>query len=149
MTAINERTETAKITVLAMGSAIPDWLVVADPVEPGAPKGAWRFDCDVVIIELVSDFFVMPIIPLGQMSTCSIMDWTGMAGHNVYAASKPVRVIHQCNHIFPIEWTAAVQAQREAAAQQQSTNFEVHPARPSTVTPRPGLRAWLARLWYG
>lgn len=110
---VAEHTEPAKITAIPMGSPIPDWLVVADPLQAGAPKGNWRFDCDVIVIELATDIFVFPIIEPGVTSTCSVMDWSGMQAHRVYASAKTIRVIHQFNSIFPIEYAAAVDEQRE------------------------------------
>lgn len=117
MSDLIERTETAKITKLSMGSTIPDWLLAADPKVAGAPKGNWRFDCDVVVIELADDFYVVPIIEPGKSSGCSILDLNGMAAHHWYAASKPVRVIHAMNSVFPIEFTEAVQEQQRRIAE--------------------------------
>lgn len=117
---VAEHTETAKVTTIPMGSTIPDWLLAADPLVAGAPKGAWRFDCDVVVIELASDIFVWPIIPLGVVNANTVLDWTGMDQHNVYATGKTVRVIHQFNSIFPIEYGPAVAEHRRQLAAQAS-----------------------------
>jgi len=138
------KTDTAKIVSIPMGSPIPDWLLVAEPQVAGAPKGNWRFDCDVVVIELSTDFFVWPIVPLGEPSTCLVLDMTGMLGHNVDAATKPVRVIHQIAHFFPMEYRPAVAAAREALAARMAPPV----ARGEIVQelPRPGL---FRRWWQG
>lgn len=146
-----EMIDTAKITFLPMGSSIPEWLLAADPKQAGAPKGAWRFDCDVQIIELRDDFVVFPVLPFDRPANCHVLDFTGMAEHHVYPPTKPVRVIHMIQTYFPIEYAPQVHAAQERlrAAQLQPGPWQVgHPTPP---VERPGLvvRWWRALFGRG
>lgn len=132
--AIAERTETAKISILRMGSPIPDWLLVADPQVAGAPKGNWRFDVDVSIVELTDDIIVFPVLPFGEPSSARILDMTGIGPHHIYAATKPVRIIHMVNTFFPFEYTAAVAAKQMEVAQRAAAGATVISTRTDTHT---------------
>lgn len=156
MDVVAERTETAKISILRMGSPIPDWLLVADPQVAGAPKGNWRFDVDVSIVELADDFIVFPILPFGEPSSARILDMIGIDKHHIYAAAKPVRVIHMVNTFFPFEYAAAVQAKQMEVAQQEYLRraaaeiCDITADLKTLRTPRPGFWARLRdALFFG
>lgn len=154
MDVVAERTETAKISILRMGSPIPDWLLVADPQVAGAPKGNWRFDVDVSIVELADDFIVFPILPFGEPSSARILDMTDIGPHHIYAATKPVRVIHMVNTFFPLEYAAAVAAHQQQAAQRAAAAATmISTANPPPQMPapdrRPGLLQRLKAALFG
>lgn len=75
------------VTRFAMGSPIPEWLLSADPTQAGAPKGNFRFAVDVDVFETETYYLVLPLAG-GPYP----IDMSGMAGHNVYATAKDVRV---------------------------------------------------------
>jgi hypothetical protein len=147
-----ERTETAKITILPMGSSIPDWLIVADPKVAGAPKGHWRFDVDVSIVELADDFIVFPILTIGEPSTARILDMTGIGPHHIYAATKPVRIVHAFNSFFGLEYAEAVDAKNREMAERAQANVvatvrtDTHTA-PLPVPPKGFWQHFRAAWW--
>ncbi len=86
-----------------MGADIPEWLLSADPVQAGAPKGNFRFACDCNVFEAETYFLVHPL----QGGPYPIDD-SGMAAHNVYATSKDVLLVLSQNGFSTLDranWT--------------------------------------------
>lgn len=87
---------------LPMGSAIPEWLLVAEPAQAGAPRGNFRFAVDVDIIETPNYFAVLPIVAPGSQFQ-GLIDNTGMFGHRCYAPGKPVITVNVATTWFPVD----------------------------------------------
>lgn len=107
--------EAATVTRFQMGAAIPEWLLAAEPMQPGAPRGAGlRFGCDVDVIE-TADSYVVIALP-GQAHQPLIAD-AGMAAHHIFAPSKVARMVQLVTPILrEAEARAVSVAQVDAAA---------------------------------
>lgn len=91
------------VTALPMGSDIPDWLLVAEPLVAGAHRGNFRFTVDVHVIDTPNYYIVVPM-QLGQHPP--LIDGSGTMQHRVYAPGKPVHVIGAQEVYFPLEINA-------------------------------------------
>lgn len=87
------------ITAFKMGDAIPEWLLALNPGVPGAVKGAFRFGTDVDVIEAESYYLIFPTSVSPGLPT--IIDLEGSYGCNVWAAAKPVFMVHGRSITFP------------------------------------------------
>lgn len=91
------------VTALPMGSDIPDWLLVAEPMVADAPRGNFRFAGDVHIID-TPDYFV--VVPQALGNNPPLIDGSGMINHRIYAPGKPVHVVLVQSVTFPLEVNA-------------------------------------------
>ncbi len=101
----------------AMGADIPDWLLSADPVSAGAPRGNFRFACDCDIFEADTYYLVVPL-QTGPYP----LDLSSMAAHNVYATSKNVVLVLAQNGFGTLEnsqWTKVLPGLPEGPVVQQ------------------------------
>jgi hypothetical protein len=78
------------VTRMTMGQDVPEWLMVAEPEQPGAPKGHFRFCVDVDVIDTPNYYAVMPNLALYNGP---VIDNSGMMGHRIMAAGKPVFLV--------------------------------------------------------
>lgn len=91
------------VTPIRMGGDIPEWLIVAEPLEPGAPRGNFRFSCDVQIVE-TPDYYVVVPMALGNLPP--LLDGSGTVNHRIYAPGKPVHIAIAQQVIFPLSVNA-------------------------------------------
>lgn len=80
------------VTRFNMGQDVPEWLMVAEPEQAGAPKGHFRFCADVDVVDLPNMYLVVPNVAF-HPNGGPVIDNVGMAGHRVMAASKPVTLV--------------------------------------------------------
>lgn len=91
------------VTPIPMGTAIPDWLLVAEPMQAGAPRGNFRFAIDVHVVDTPEYFVVVPMT-LGVHPP--LIDASGTALHRIYAPVKPVHMVDAQQVFFPLEVSA-------------------------------------------
>lgn len=87
------------------GDDIPEWLLVREPLQKGAPKGVFRFAADTYVIDLPQHFLWVL-----EQEAPRFIDDAGMQAHRVYAASKPVALVHKMSGIMPLGQEAWVLA---------------------------------------
>lgn len=90
----------------ARGAAVPEWLLVAEPLVANAPRGNFHFAFETDVFEAPEYFSVVPLV-MGVQGQPAI-DIGGTAHHRFYAPGKPVRLTLRDETFLPLEmngWT--------------------------------------------
>lgn len=92
------------LTRFDQGQPIPEWLLVCEPEQRGAPRDRFHFGSDVYVVDMPEAYLVVAIQP----NIGPLMDLTGTGGHRVYAPGKPVCAVMHLSTFCPLDvqaWT--------------------------------------------
>lgn len=79
------------------GDAVPDWLIAAEPREPGATPPKVTFDQDVHVVETSAGYWIMNDRLLGPTKTLVHVDGEGCGRNALMAAGRPVVLVARMN----------------------------------------------------
>lgn len=88
------------ITQFKAGDAIPEWLIVAEPMQPGAPRGSGlTFSVGVYVVDFPEAYLLVAIHPYAG----SLIEANGMDAHRIYApGDKPVGYVISIGSYQPL-----------------------------------------------